>query len=263
MPAPRILLLVPLAAGLALGPAVAEAQTLRGSRTSVDRAYRKAHDHELTFFTTGSGVRSAVSAGRLVRLQGDANYRLHEVSYPYALPATATFVTRLAAQYRAQCGEKMVVTSATRPKSFRLSNSVDRSVHPAGMAVDIRRPASARCGAWLRETLLFLEGKGVIDATEERNPPHFHVVVFPEPYLRYAGGASAAQPKSAKAGAPAKRTGAAAQPKASARTHKVRRGETLWDIARRHGTSVDRIKKENEISSSRILAGQVLQIPLD
>jgi LysM repeat protein len=250
MSAPRTLLV--LAVGLALAPAGAEAQSLRGSRASVDRVYRQAHDHDLTFFKTSSGVRSAASNGRLVRLRGDANYRLHQVSYPYALPATATFVTRLASQYRAKCGEKMVVTSATRPKSFRLSNSVDKSVHPAGMAVDIRRPTAGRCAAWLRETLLFLEGKGVIDATEERNPPHFHVAVFPAPYLRYAGVSPSSQPRVARAETPA-----------STRTHKVRRGETLWDIARRHGTSVDRLKKENDIRSSRILAGQVLQIPLD
>jgi hypothetical protein len=259
-----ILIALPLAAGAALLADPADAQTtLRGSRGAVDRTYREAHDHELTFFRNATGVRSAVDRGDLVRLRGNADFRIHQVTYPYVLPTTVTFVQRLGKQYHAYCGEKMVVTSAVRPKSFRLSNSVDKSVHPTGMAIDIRKPAKARCAGWLRETLLALEGKGVIDATEERNPPHFHVAVFPNPYRRYVGSpsprAGAAERPSAPRSAPSARKSASAE----SATHRVKRGETLWDIARRHGTSVDRLKAENDIRSSRILAGQVLKIPAD
>lgn len=45
--------------------------------------------------------------------------------------------------------------------------------------------------------------------------------------------------------------------------YRVRSGDTLIGIARRHGTSVEKIKRVNGIRSSRIYAGQVLRIPAD
>ncbi|HEV2734250.1 MAG TPA: DUF5715 family protein [Longimicrobiaceae bacterium] len=254
-----ILLALPLLAG-ALHAPHADAQTLRGSRGAVDRAYRKAHDHDLTFFRNGTGVRSAVNRGDLVKLRGNADFRIHQVTYPYVLPTTVTFVKRLAEQYRDHCGEKMVVTSAVRPRSFRLANSVDKSVHPTGMAIDIRKPTRARCAGWLRETLLALEGNGVLDATEERRPPHFHVAVFPQPYMAYLG----RRPDTAPAASGSSRKSASASSSSGAaerKTHRVKRGETLSHIARRHGTSVARIKSANSMRSSRIKPGQVLRLP--
>jgi hypothetical protein len=260
-----VLIALPLALGAALHALPADAQTLRGSRAAVDRAFRKAHDHDLTFFRNGSSVRSAADRGDLVKLRGNADFRVHQVTYPYVLPTTVTFVRRLAEQYRDHCGEKMVVTSAVRPRSFRLINSVDKSVHPTGMAIDIRKPARARCASWLRETLLALEGNGVLDATEERRPPHFHVAVFPEPYRAYVGrqGDSDSSPAKSSAAkkAVASRSSASRGETAERRTHRVKRGETLSHISRRYGTSVARIKSANSMRSSRIVPGQVLRIP--
>ena len=45
------------------------------------------------------------------------------------------------------------------------------------------------------------------------------------------------------------------------RTHKVRRGESLWLIAQRYDCSVKAIKKANSIASNRLKPGQVLRIP--
>ncbi|HET6764284.1 MAG TPA: hypothetical protein VFH27_11450, partial [Longimicrobiaceae bacterium] len=135
---------------LAALPAVAGAQTLRGSRGAVDRTYRQAVKNDATFYRSPRGVRSAAAEGDLVRLTGNGDYRLAGTAYPYTLPSTRLFVTRLAAQYHAECGERMVVTSAVRPKSYRLPNSVDLSVHPTGMAVDLRRPSKPGCMRWLR-----------------------------------------------------------------------------------------------------------------
>lgn len=227
------------------------AQTLRGSRDAVERAHRQAVDHDLTFYRTGPAVRAAESEGALVRLSPNADYRIHEVSHPYVLPTTRTFVTRLASQYRVACGEQLVVTSAVRPTSLRLANGVDKSVHPAGMAIDIRRPNRGSCAKWLRETLLAVEGRGVIDATEERYPPHFHIAVFPRLYLAYLGRSPAMRPA----------TRDPATVKAGARSYEVRRGDTLWSIARRHRTSVDDLKAANRMRSTRIVAGQRLVIP--
>jgi len=240
------------AAGV-LAPAAGEAQTLRGSPSSVERMYRQARSHALPFYSTPRGVRAAAADGELVRLSGNSNYRVAGVTYPYALATTRTFVQRLAEQYRAVCGEKLVITSAMRPSSFRLFNSVDKSVHPAGMAVDIRIPPRSRCRTWLRQRLLHLESKGVAEATEERRPPHFHVAVFPGPYRRYIGD----EPKPTARKAPARTE----RPAAARATYRVRSGDSLWSIARRHGTSVERLRAANDLSGTRVKPGQTLAIP--
>jgi hypothetical protein len=75
------------------------------------------------------------------------------------------------------------------------------------MAVDLRISRDADCRAWLEGTLLALESRSVLDVTRERNPPHYHIAVFPGAYSAYlerVGGstaparfASAPRPKSA------------------------------------------------------------------
>jgi nucleoid-associated protein YgaU len=242
-----------LPAALALCAAPAAAQSLRGSPASIDRMYNHARSNDITFYRTGTGVRSAARDGELVRMSGNDDYRLAGVSYPYALAATRTFVQRLGAQYREVCGEKLVITSGVRPTTLRLANSTDRSVHPTGMAVDIRKPRGGRCLSWLRETLMHLEREGVIEATEERRPPHFHVAVFPSPYRRYVGGASEARTAS--------RGESSSSSRSSRTTYRVRNGDSLWEIARRHDTTVDRLRSANDMRSNRIVAGQVLIIP--
>jgi Family of unknown function (DUF5715) len=161
------------------------AQSLRGSRASIDRMYRHARRERFSFFQTPASVRRAVDARRLVRLEPSSSYELHEVTYPYVRPATRTFVRRIAGQYLAACGERLIVTSAVRPASQQPANSTARSVHPTGMAVDFRKPQTGECLRWLRATLLDLEGEGVLEATEEQSPAHFHVAVFPTEYSRY------------------------------------------------------------------------------
>ena len=180
---PRVLAV--LLACAALAPRAAEGQSLRGSATSVNRMYFHAVDHGMYFYKTASGLRKAVDDGRFVRLRGNADYRVSGASYPYAQEAAVLFVERLGADYRQACGEPLVVTSGVRPQSMRLANSVDRSVHPTGMAIDLRKPTRARCLSWLRSELVSLESAGLIEATEELTPAHFHVAVFPLPFTRY------------------------------------------------------------------------------
>lgn len=250
---PRQTLPLLLAAAL-LTASAAHAQSLQGSRASVDRMYRTAQDQDLYFYQTSEGVRRAAQRGTFVRLSGNADYGLASVSNPYVLPAARTFVERLAAQYRSACGERLVVTSAARPKSQRLVNSVDRSVHPTGMAVDLRRPTNARCLSWLRTTLLSLEKRGVLEATEERNPPHFHVAVFPQEYQTYVSrGTSGTRMASASTS-----SGSGAR---TTERYVVRKGDSIWSIARRLQVSMEDIQVANGLTSSRILAGQVILIP--
>src|SRR5262245_28867569 len=132
-----------LAAALVLSALIAlpiAAQSLDGSDESVDRMYRHARAERLSFYETPGGVRAAVKAGRLQRIASSNDVVLHKVGYPYARPTTLTFIQRLGAQYRDACGEPLVVTSAVRPATRQPSNSSVRSVHPTGMAVDLRKP---------------------------------------------------------------------------------------------------------------------------
>jgi len=178
-----------IAASLIALPEPGAAQSLRGSHASVSLMYRRAVRGGLDFYETTSDVKRAVVRGELVRLNGNAHYRLANIGMPYVRPETKAFVLDLAADYHRACGAPLVITSATRPISRRLANSSELSVHPTGMAVDVRKPAG-RCRGWLRRTLLAAERRGVIEATEERHPPHFHVAVLPSRYERVASSRS-------------------------------------------------------------------------
>ena len=177
-------------AGLVLGVAVfaapAAAPSLRGSPASMEHQHGVAVAEDFTFAATPRDVEHLVARERLVSVKGGANYDLARVSYPYARPEVRTFVERVGAQYRAACGEKLVVTSLTRPRAEQPGNAHKLSVHPAGMAVDFRVSKRASCRKWLEVTLLELERKRLLDATRERNPPHYHVAVFPDAYRAYA-----------------------------------------------------------------------------
>lgn len=154
------------------------AQSLRGSASSVNEMHRTARNRGLAFLRTSTAVRRAVQSGKLVRLSSTKHYSVKRMSHPYVQASTRTFLQRLAAQYYSACGERLVVTSAVRPLNRQPRNGSPKSVHPTGMAVDLRKPAKASCLTWLRARLLELEGAGSIEATEEFRPPHFHVAVY-------------------------------------------------------------------------------------
>jgi hypothetical protein len=228
----------------------AGAQSLRGSTASVERMYRQARAEHFSFFETSRGVRRAVDKGLLVPLRTDSTFSLHDVGYPYVRPATLTFVHRLAGQYMDACDEPLVVTSAVRPATRQPGNSVAHSVHPTGMAVDLRKPQKGACLRWLRSTLLELENAGLLEATEEHSPAHFHVAVFATRYTRYVASREKAE----------RQTRLALRPP-SAESYTVREGDTLWDIARQHDTTVDAIIEANDLDGNTIRPGQELQIP--
>jgi hypothetical protein len=227
----------------------AEAQSLRGSRASVDRQNRQARQHDFTFLRGQTQLERFVDAGLLVPLESGEYYRLHDVSFNVARPEVKLFVERLSSQYMNACGERLVVTSLTRPTSLQPANASARSVHPTGMAMDLRVPASSGCRRWLESTLLSLERRRVLDATLERAPLHFHVAVFPDEYLTYVSGTTG-RSRSALLASVLEPT-----------RHTVRRAETLWDIAERYGTTPARIKAANSLKSDLIRPGQTLQIP--
>lgn len=309
------------------------AQTLRGSRVAMKRQNQVARQQDYTFLQTSAQVRRFVQNGWLVRVPGNGDYALAGVSHPYARPAVRTFLERLGAQHHAACGERLVVTSLTRPVRNQPRNASDLSVHPAGMAVDLRISRKASCRRWLEKTLLSLESRRVIDATRERRPAHYHVAVFPDAYESYvrrlsperppvklassttrkpatraaalppepdpveiadpvtlADAGPAADPGAAQedvggydeagdAGVPEGAADAAESPETGdapdspqaadadrrevVGAYRVNRGDTLWTIARRHGTTVDQLQALNQLRSTRIAAGQVISVPIE
>lgn len=234
---------------LAPGSGQLHGQALRGSEAALNRAYVRAEDHDFTFLKTAAHVQQFVEAGYLVRVTSSRNFILHEVSFPYGRPEVKLFIERLGAQYRRACGEELVVTSLTRPLSEQPRNASILSVHPTGMAVDFRTSSNSVCRYWLESTLLYLETAGVLEATRERQPSHFHVAVFPEPYANYVSDILAS-------------AGSGNRVTAASR-YMVREGDSLWAIARRHGTTVLKLRAANNIRGSRIYAGQLLTVPTD
>lgn len=175
-----------LSAAVALPARAADVSTsLRGSPASMVRQNAVAKENDYSFLRTPAQVEHFVEAGYLVPVTEDANHGLAHVSFPYARPEVRTFIERLSAQYREGCGEKLIVTSLTRPLSMQPRNAHDLSVHPAGMAVDLRVSSSRKCRSWLEETLLSLERMGMLDVTREHHPPHYHVAVFTDRYGPY------------------------------------------------------------------------------
>ena len=156
--------------------------SLRGSHAAVDRAYDAAVSAGAPFVHSESELERRAADGEYVALaRSTPTYQLKGVSSAFVRPATRDWVVGFAADYAKQCGEPLTVTSALRPTTIHLRNSVQKSVHPTGMAVDLRASRNGGCRQWMRETLLDRERDGTIDATEEHRPPHFHVVVLRKP----------------------------------------------------------------------------------
>src|SRR5689334_20311639 len=220
-------LLPTLLVGLSTLPLVAPraaAQSLRGSAASVDLMYERAQESDLSFYSTPAEVRSAVDAGVLVAVPMDNDVAIARgVKHPYVLRSTRDWLEGFAERYHSRCGSALVVTSGARSITEQPRNGSTKSVHPTGMAVDLRRPTGS-CLRWLRTALLDEERAGVVEATEERHPRHFHVAVFPGSSLGAVRIASRenARPELVR--------------------YRVRPGDTLWDIARRRDTTVKALR---------------------
>ena len=247
----------------------AAAQSLRGSHASVQKMYSRAVMNDLEFFRTSKSVYESVRDGELVMLSITEDMTLDGVSYPFVLPRTRDFVNIFAKKYHDACGERIVVTSAARPRNQQPRNASPESVHPTGMAVDFRKP-SGNCLTWMRGELLALEKMGTVEATEEHIPVHFHVAVLQrvKPPTQTVAEATATSPATtpAAAGEPATVTDSASgsgeiESKAAARseTYTVRKGDNLWTIARRFGLTVSRLKSLNGLKGSALQPGQKLK----
>lgn len=238
----------------------AEGQSLIGSKASLHRQGEAARLHGYSYLRNAIQVEDFVDRGLLVRVKNTSDLWLVGATFPYARPEVKLFLERLSEQYRDACGERLGVTSLTRPMNHQPRNASSLSVHPTGMAMDLRRSHRASCRKWIESTLLLLEGRNVLEATRERHPPHYHVTLFPEPYTRYLAGQPTGEVRVAKAAA---RSSSKASPAvSSSKRYRVSRGDNLWKIAQKHGTSVGSLKRYNGLRSNRLKPGQLLRIPV-
>lgn len=259
-----------ISAVLCLVASSVSAQSLRGSRASVDRMYTRAVSNDLDFYRTSKGVYQSVRDGELVMISSTMDMVLVDVAYPFVLPRTRDVVTVFARKYREACGERLVVTSAARPRFEQPRNASPKSVHPTGMAIDFRRPAG-NCLGFMRQQLVLLERQGILEATEERRPVHFHVAVLQRG--RFAPAAPAIATATTATPAPATPTTVGPSPtvvdsagemtdvpKTGARRYAVKRGDTLSGIAKRFGMTVAQLKSLNGLKGSAIKPGQKLRV---
>jgi hypothetical protein len=188
--------------------------TLRGSPESMERQRAVSDRLGLPAARTVAEMEELARRGLLVDVPGAPTYEVASWVFPYAIPEVRRFVEDLAREHVSACGEPLVVTSLTRPLDQQPPNAHDLSVHPSGMAADLRIPRDSSCRAWLEATLLDLERRGVVDATRERAPPHYHVAVFPREYAHLAARRDEAEARSAAAGA--RRDGARGRTRAGA-----------------------------------------------
>lgn len=242
--------LLPITLLLACLPvALVQAQSLKGSPTVMKRQNQMAVSYGYSFLKTPQEVRTFVDNGYLVKVTDNRAMTIHNVSYPYARPEVKLFLERLSRQYINACGEKMVVTSLTRPLNKQPGNASEASVHPTGMALDLRIPRKSSCRSWLQKTLLSLEKSDVLDVTRERYPPHFHVALFTKSYEQYVASLESKQ-----------REAVQETPKGPF-DYKVRRGDSLYVIAQRNDTTVEALRSANNLRSNTLQIGQVLTIP--
>jgi hypothetical protein len=175
-----------LLASLVLVPLVAGAVPveLRGSAASMQRQNQVAVKAEYSFARTMEDIDRMLEEGELVELKPTQHLEIRSGLMSHATrPEVRVFLTRLAEEYHKATGERLVVTSLTRPSGNQPRNASRLSVHPTGMAVDLRISQKAASRQWIEKRLLGMEKEGLLDVTRESFPPHYHVALFPERYM--------------------------------------------------------------------------------
>jgi hypothetical protein len=165
---------------------LASATPFTGTEAKMNRQHAVAVAESYTFARTPGELRRLAESGALVPVTENGDFSLSGVSFPFARPEVRSFIEHFAAQFHAATGERLVVTSLTRPETAQPKNAHVLSVHPAGMAVDLRVPTGSSQLAWLDRTLLAMQGQGSIDVTREHTPPHYHIAVFAQRWLPFA-----------------------------------------------------------------------------
>lgn len=169
-------------------PLNAHPASLASDTAEMKRILNVTNEAKIPQITQAAQVNSFVAAGTLVPLYRIASvqregypYDLSEVSSPYLRPEAYTFMRQLVKSFNQECGRlPLTITSAVRlPKIHASVGGSPRSVHPHGLAFDVRthdrRPDELH---WLTRYLLAAETLGYIGAVEEKHNPHLHIAVI-------------------------------------------------------------------------------------
>lgn len=189
--------------------------SLRGSRASMNRQNTVANNYNLSRIENNEQLDRMVRNAYLIKVEmkGKGYYLADDIiktrkyhkndpplSRNFSRQFSTFFLYRFASQYNGHCDEPLRISSLVRTKedNLHIPNASKRSAHLTGATIDIAR--NGMCGdglRWVRGVLSNLEKQGYIEATEERNPPHFHVMVFPN-YPDYVNGLARAHTRSGK-----------------------------------------------------------------
>ena len=157
-----------------------EVSLVGGCQTTSEQQMQYAKGRQIPLMTTVAQYEERKATGHFVPFEGP--YLLVLAKRPYALPSTVAFVTQMSVAYNAAGCGKLVVRDALRLTTERPKNGSIHSVHPAGMAIDIRvKYIKSECADWLRSYFRLKEAAGKVDGTHELEPEHLHVVVPIEP----------------------------------------------------------------------------------
>lgn len=100
------------------------------------------------------------------------------------------------------------------------------------------------------------------EAPSYEAPPAADDYAFDAP-AKPAPSPSVSKPKTSSSSSltPKKKTTSTAKKSSSGRTHTVTKGDTLYGLARKYGTTVTKIKSANGMSGDMIRLGQKIKIP--
>ena len=165
---------------------LAAAADFKGTPAKMVRQHEIAVEESYSFLRTAADVKRLAASGALVPVTPNADFSLSGVSFAFARPEVRSFIEHFAARYHEATGEHLVVTSLTRPEAAQPRNAHVLSVHPAGMAVDLRVPAGTSQRAWFDTALADMQRQGVVEVTREHTPPHYHIAVYAERWMPFA-----------------------------------------------------------------------------
>ncbi len=133
---------------------------------------------QLPMTVTSADYAALVKNGTFVCLE-DGPYLEVIAEWKCVRPETAQFVQTMARDYTAAACGRLVVTEAGRLTKVKRRGSSPDTVHPFGMAVDIRLVRiEPRCADWIRTYVLEKEALKLIDGTEHFGTQlHMHLVV--------------------------------------------------------------------------------------
>jgi hypothetical protein len=217
------------------------ANMLNGGKQARDEAAAEAIRQGILSAADKAEMLKFINEGRLVPIETGEFFVVEKMEhgYPYVLPETRDFLRRLGVFWLEHCNERLVITSALRPKNSPV-NSIDNTVHPTGMAVDIRNyHLSRHCRDWVESKKRWFESAGIIQATKEHRHPHYHLVVYPEQFRSFQSGAN----------------------QVDGAIYRVRSGDTLGVIAKRFGSSINKLVTLNHLDSPDFLRrGQIILV---